>query len=500
MFHFDQPKHPLPADIDADTPPASDTVLKVIGVARRNAGRMALFGAIGLTAAVAFSALVPPSYTATAEILVNPNDLNLVDNALTRQAESADSGATYSETQAKILGSDSVLARAVKMLGLDGDSRFVHEAFWRDGGLLEDGMVWLGAPASGGDAGRSALDRLKALVSVRRTERTFVIDVSAKSGDPALAANLANGVVNAYLAEKSDARTTLAERASADFTASLGTLRDAVRSADDAVVAFRTKHRLIGGTSGSITDQQINDAVAALSRAHESTEQARARYEQMQEAVAGSGQESLPDVVQSVELRNLRQTLQDLLRRQAQLAAQFGPRYPEMIDVSANIAQTERAVSTQVSRLVASARKDYDRATSAEKGFASSLDRLRNEGSVNAVADVTLRQLQADLDAKRSIYEAYLKRAKETAEQARIDPTDARVISAADEPLKRSFPPSPAVLLPGGLLLGACLGLALAILFPARAVRSPRPALRPSYGLADQPLGRRAPPQFGDSR
>ena len=110
--------------------------------------------------------------------------------------------------------------------------------------------------------------------------------------------------------------------------------------------------------------------------------------------------------------------------------------------------------------LIASTKKDSDRAAAAEKSLTAELDRLRGEGGDNASADVTLHQLQDDLDAKRSIYESYLKRARETGEQGRVDATNAQIISVAEAPRRRSFPPSPQLLLPGGLLVGMVLGLA----------------------------------------
>ena len=130
-----------------------------------------------------------------------------------------------------------------------------------------------------------------------------------------------------------------------------------------------------------------------------------------------------------------------------------------MIDLAAKIEQAKRAIDVRVKSLIASTKKDYDRTVAAETSLTAELDRLRGEGGDNASANVTLRELQDDLDAKRSVYESYLKHASETGEQGRIDATNAQVISGAEVPRKRSFPPSPAVLLPAGLLVGMALGL-----------------------------------------
>ena len=432
----------------------------------------------GLLGAVVVSALVPASYVATAQILVDPTDLNLLENDLARRPEAADSGATISETQVKILSSDSVLSRVVETLQLGQDPTFNRRPFWRDNGLLEHCFVALGAATVNGDARpeQVALDRLRTALAIRRTERTFVIDIVAKSVVPDLSANLANAVASAYLAEKSDVRADAAKRASADFSSNLDPLRNAVRQADDAVVAFRTQHRLVGGSGGLVTDQQINEATAALSRAREATTQARTRFNQMQSAAKIDSEDSLPDVVQSTELRNLRQSLDELQRQQAELGGHLGPRFPEMIDLTAKIVQAKHAISAQIKRLISSSKNDLDRSLAVETGLETELDRLRGEANSNASANVTLRQLQDDLDAKRSIYDSYLRRAKETSEQGRIDATNARIITSAQAPRQRSFPPPPGVLLPFGTLAGLALGVALSSVRGQRRMPAPAPA------------------------
>ena len=120
-----------------------------------------------------------------------------------------------------------------------------------------------------------------------------------------------------------------------------------MNKAAQAVVAFKTQHRLIGGSSGPVTDQQIGETTAALGRAREAAAQAMTRYEQMRGARGDVGQDSLPDVVQSPELRDLRQSLAALLRQQAELGGHLGPRFPDMIDLNAKIAQARLAIDAR---------------------------------------------------------------------------------------------------------------------------------------------------------
>ena len=185
MLHYDTLAGPE-APLNGESGTTVSELLSILVVqARRNILLLVLCGILGVLVAAAASALIEPAYVATAELLVNPTDLNIVDNDLTRRSDAADSGASVLETQVKILSSDKVLSRVVDTLHLQNDPAFTRRPFWRDGGLLEAVFVTLGAATQGKESlSQSALDRLRTAVTVRRTERTFVIDINARTPAP----------------------------------------------------------------------------------------------------------------------------------------------------------------------------------------------------------------------------------------------------------------------------------------------------------------------------
>src|SRR2546423_1520250 len=72
------PERPQTIAHDERTPPG-----EIFAVLWRRRIWIALGTVVGLIAAVAFLALVTPRYTAVAQILIDPNDLRVVDNAVT---------------------------------------------------------------------------------------------------------------------------------------------------------------------------------------------------------------------------------------------------------------------------------------------------------------------------------------------------------------------------------------------------------------------------------
>jgi polysaccharide biosynthesis transport protein len=79
-------------------------------------------------------------------------------------------------------------------------------------------------------------------------------------------------------------------------------------------------------------------------------------------------------------------------------------------------------------------------------------------------ARIGLRELERDLQASRTVYESFLVRSRETGEQERLDTKNVRVISHADVPQRRSWPPSYALIALSAMLLGTSAGTGLAFL------------------------------------
>jgi G-rich domain on putative tyrosine kinase len=124
------------------------------------------------------------------------------------------------------------------------------------------------------------------------------------------------------------------------------------------------------------------------------------------------------------------------------------------------------------------------RAQANEASLAASLERLKDELEGTNSASVNLRELERDVQASRSVYEAFLVRTREVSEQERLDTTNIRVIAAPDLPENRSFPPRTLILLAAGAMLGGMLGVALAFFGEWRDRRRPAHALAVDTGRA----------------
>lgn len=91
------------------------------------------------------------------------------------------------------------------------------------------------------------------------------------------------------------------------------------------------------------------------------------------------------------------------------------------------------------------------------------VQQFRSENSLAAgQAQIMLRDLEREARTSQAVYEAFLLRSKEAIQQQSFPVSEARIISPAERPLRRSSPPS-TMILGGALCFGLLAGVALGI-------------------------------------
>jgi polysaccharide biosynthesis transport protein len=445
--------------------------------------------ALALLAAVLFVLVAPHRFTAVTEILIEPTDLRAVANEATPSSQTTDTQLLQVDSQVRVLTSDDVLRRVVAAEGLAHDPEFTRGPSPLRA-LLDRVMATLGRrqALAKPDPSLAALNALHSHVQAKRAERTYVVDVSVNSEEPAKAARLANAVAQAYLAEQTDVRADAARQVSRSLTGRLNELKLSVQRAEDQVQAFKASHNIVGANGQLVNEQQLADLNNQLAAARARTAAAKARLDQI-EAVQRSKPDvgAFPEAVQSQTITALRSQYAEVMRREAEQTTSLGDRHPAVIEIHAQAERLKRMIADEVNRIALAARTDYESAKTNEDLLTRNVDALKQSTLATNAAMVTLRELERDVQASRAVYEAFLVRARETGEQERLDTKNIQVISKADLPMNRSWPPSSALIALGALFLGVAAGGGLVMM----RASTPRPAApRPDAAAARQERGR----------
>ena len=458
MLAYDQPLDQAGPDdrkVEARAS-AGFSVLELTRLLWRQRVAIAMAALICACAAVAIGKSLTPKYSATAQLYVDPRELQLVDRELTPRTQDLSGLAMVVESQARLITSNSVLLRTIQDTHLDKDPEFGGESRGLLGSLL--GLFGLDfRSASEAKVGETAaLEILNRHINVKKTDRSFIVDVEVWSYDPAKAAMLANAISGAYLAESKKSQATAARRATTDLSGRLKELQQRLRNAENALATYKAQNNFVGSQDTAISDQQLSASNQRLAAAHALTLDAQAKYDQIEASRrAATDAGAIPEALQSPTIANLRAQYAEARKRYAELAGELGPLHPSLRQIEKQVDDLRRTVGEEVERFAQSAKNDLTRARDYETSLSKALDAQKRQSVQLSQASVRLRELERDVDASRDVYQSFLKRSRETEEQESLNTSSARIIGEATVPQRRSFPPAMSVLAMIGFILGA---------------------------------------------
>jgi uncharacterized protein involved in exopolysaccharide biosynthesis/Mrp family chromosome partitioning ATPase len=489
MLNYDQPiVRARPREAPASTGFSVMDLTRLLW--RRKAG---IIGAalIAACAAVTIGKSLSPKYTAIAQLYVDPRELQLVDRELTPRAQDVSGLAMVVESQARLITSNSVLLPVIKASRLDQDPEFGGAGDPKSGLSALLGLIGLQGDASEPtrQGETAALDALGRHITIRKTDRSFVVDIEVWSKDPAKAAQLANAIAGAYLTESRNSQAVAARRATSDLSGRLKELQQRLRNAETVLAAYKAQNNFVGTQDTMISDQQLTAANQRLAAAHAQTLDAQSRYDQIETTRRASGDPgAIAEALQSPTIANLRAQYAEARKRYAEQSAELGPRHPAIRQGEQQVEDIRRTIGEEIERFAQSAKNDVARARDYEAATGKALETQKRQAVQLGEAAVRLRELEREADASRDVYQSFLKRSRETEEQESLNTSASRVIGEATMPQRRSFPPAMSLLAMIGFMFGSLAAAALLITRDRlRAETDPYPTTTTDETPAEQP-------------
>ena len=287
-----------------------------------------------------------------------------------------------------------------------------------------------------------AVDIFLGKLSVESVDYSDVIRISFSSPDPHMAMRIANTVPEVYILDKLEAKFEATERVTNWLSDQLGDLEQKVQDSEQAVELYREQHGLTQGARGDILSEQLSSINSQLIIAKAERAEAEARLDQVQRLLKpdSAGVDTASDVLSSQTVQQLRAQEAEVMRRKSELAVEYGPKHPRMLQVQAELDDIRKRIDEEVHKVVLGLQNEVEVARTREASLAQSLAAAeRQSGSQNREA-VQLRALEREAAANRTLYETFLGRFKETSTTQGTETADARVLSKAELPLTPSYP------------------------------------------------------------
>lgn len=447
MIHAREPRADLRGDPRGDFRPISLRSLVQPFLGR---GRALVAAALVPVALIWIaSGWLPPSYRATAQVLLEQDEIQLGKIADVMKAPVLPESATVSNEIA-ILLSTPVLEGAARRLGmLDAEGHpvgpaadiapagplpLVRAAFETIGLAPRRTPAVLGAEAERQQRAARVTDMLRASLVVSRNLNALVVDVVAAATDPVTAAAIANAVVDEYLARQGGRKRQAADQALTWMNGEIGDLRRRIdtlnRRAQDERRALLTSEAADPAT----TESQLRAVGGALAVARTERANAEARLGEFRAAGDRLGPEAAGQLIDTPEILAARRELSEVEQRLAAERASRGNGRPIVAELEAQAA----ALRTLAGRLVEqeTERLDLDLRIKAERVEALQResrtlqrDALELEDTHVAIADI-----EREAAASQELYVVLLTRLNEIAAQKEAIRPDARILNAAVPP------------------------------------------------------------------
>lgn len=427
---------------------------RLLAILVRRAGSIALCVGAFVALAAVYLVFATPVYTSMTQILLDEN--------MTKYAEDASPVASSQQmdmqisSAVEILKSNELALRVVDKLNLSENPVILNQP-QSPVALLKSGIKSIadllspgGPPVSEEDArnGRrqKAATILQQSLTAERVMRSSVIAVSFRSTDQRLAATITKGYADAYLNDQLNANFDATERASVWLQERLTDLRERSQQAALDVEKFRAENGLTSARGELMSEQQLSDLNKQLIIAQADTASASARYNQYKSIVDQGPDNAVKNAtVSSAQSDN--SVLQDLKtrylnvgKREQEITQNFGADHPQAVALRNEKEDITHQIYQELQQLTASYRNEYEVARSRETSLRESIEGVVGKNSEANKSLVQLNELTQKATALKTLYESYLGRYEEAAQQRSFPIAKARVISEAGVPTAPSSP------------------------------------------------------------
>lgn len=403
----------------------------------------------------AYFMAVPASYSATATLQLDPRKFQLFQ----QPGNLGDQGIANAplESQLEALKSENLALKVIDELHLADDPEFGKApAVPVISNLMEkaaavpiiSNYIKTRGPESQSESWRTrnALRIFDKRYTVKQ-RGVYLIDINFESENSERAAQIANAIAKEYITGQIDAEYEVTRRGSKWLEGRITELRDQVAAAEKAVIDYKAKNKIVDAGNGRLlTEQQLADLNTQLALARAKTSDMRARLDRINAALddpAGNGfinaAGGAGDGAGNQLITNLRTQYLNLAAREAEWSEKYGPSHLAVVNVRNSMRGIRASILDELQRVRESYKGDYDSANEAQQLIENQLHQAITQSQVSNEAQVVLRNLETSAQNYKALYDNFLKRYTEAIEQQSFPYTEARLLTKATPPIKRSY-------------------------------------------------------------
>jgi capsular exopolysaccharide synthesis family protein len=409
---------PITLDAEFEPQPAHVPLAHYLWILRRHALRIAAFVAAVTVATLIVSLRLTPIYESTATVDIDrqmPTGV-LGEEATQHTTNDADQ---FLATQAKLIQSDSVLRPVVDKFRLREVEKDALEK------AVDDSATSLEAPV--------ILKRLK----VSRPPNTYILQISYRSANRQLAADVANEVAQSYLAHTYRIRYKATESLGDFMERQLEELRAKMEKSSAALAQFERELNVINPEEKTSI---LSARLLELNSEYTKAQADRVKKEAAFESVRGGTLEAAQASSQGEALKKLTESLSEAREKFAQVKTTYGVNHPEYKKASTRVAEFEEQIADAQRSIAQRVEIEYRESVSREAMLDGAVQETKAEFDRLNARSFEYQTLKREADSDKKLYEELVRKIKEAGINASFQNSAIRVADAARPGLKPVFP------------------------------------------------------------
>jgi succinoglycan biosynthesis transport protein ExoP len=435
----------------------------IIGIVRRQLPLIIIMILLGAAGAGLYLLTAPRWYTASADVI-----MEMQRNIALRQdpfAQDSPIDSSLVESQVTTIQSERVSKAVIKQLNLVEDPEFMGPGASALSQILTTARNILGRTRDLSDEEklRTVTDSFKDRLSARRLAMTYVIQVSFVARSPEKAARIANAVAEAYISDQLQSKFEASQRAETWLQERVTELREQAGRAEKAVLDFKLANNIMTADGRLVDEQRISELDQRLNAARKQLAETEARLNRINQVIdSGNVEGAVSDALTNNIITQLRQRYLDTVSRGNDWAKRYGEQHNAVLTLRSEARLLQHSMMEEVKRIQQTYKSDFEIAKSQVDAASKALAEEFQRSGQARVSQVKLRELESMAQTARALYDNFVQRQMQAAQQQSLPITDARVITNATPPEGASHPKIPLVL---GLGLAAGLGAGVSIAF-----------------------------------
>lgn len=423
--------------------------------------RIILVGGASLLVCILFIMFLPKTYSASATIMLEENNVNLENFKDVTEGAKFDNLTV--QTEIKMLESLTLAKRTINAADIKTSKEYES---------LTDAQI---------------LSKFMSHLSVAPQGTSRAIEVSFSADDRDLAAKVTNAHVQSYLDMQIEFKKRRVEQLSGLFEEKVKELKEDVVSKSKAVEEFRSRESLaMGKDSEELIYQQISDISAQLAPIQVRKYDIQAKLLAIETAEQGNDLNAIVDVVDSRLVQDLKAQASLAGQRFESVKPQYGPNHPKYSGARNELSQVNGAIAREVKNIVNALKNEEQSITAQEEMLQQQLADLNLQAEDMRDKLISLKALQVEQEASQKILDNFLANYQNVQSQTSFARPDAVVISQAVPPAFSKGPGKKLLLLLSALF-SVCL--ALGFVFISELMRNGIRNFGDIRKMGQQPLG-----------